>query len=246
MITAARGSAVAATLEMPVSVSSKSSSRKCASAPARPVKAGAGWSAAGAVDSAAGAGCAATGDVGTASAIAKANRSATRRSGKAHIARFSGVYWGGGGQSAASLAWQDLASVSLAASASSAAALIGLGVVVATLLPDPVADQVLGALELLRPGVARDETRRLPHHVELAVRLHLADEHRLGDVVVRQHLRGTAGQVRRFDAGQRVDDLVGVGGLHLLDRLDPHGEADDVSLHRIVGHALRVLGEGLP
>src|SRR4051794_12353690 len=65
----------------------------------------------------------------------------------------------------------------------SAAALVGLHIPVAALLVDPVADQIPRALELLRPGVARDETRGLPHHVELAVRAHLADQHRLGDVV---------------------------------------------------------------
>src|SRR2546421_269695 len=63
-------------------------------------------------------------------------------------------------------------------------ALVGLGVVVAALLADPVADQVLGAVELLRPCIAGNEARGLPHHVELAVGLDLADEHRLGDVVV--------------------------------------------------------------
>ncbi len=40
----------------------------------------------------------------------------------------------------------------------------------------------------------------LPHHVELAIGLDLADEHRLGDVVVRQHLGHAAGQVRRLGA----------------------------------------------
>src|SRR4051794_15279301 len=49
------------------------------------------------------------------------------------------------------------------------AALVGLGVVVTALLADPVADQVLGALELLRPCIAGHQARGLPHHVELAV-----------------------------------------------------------------------------
>src|SRR6186713_3604130 len=87
-----------------------------------------------------------------------------------------------------------------------AEALVGLGVEVAALLADPVADQVLGAVELLRPGVAGNETGRLPDHVELTVRLDLADEHRLGDVVVREHLGGAAGQVLGFDARESVDD----------------------------------------
>src|SRR3954453_7054296 len=47
------------------------------------------------------------------------------------------------------------------------AALVGLGVVVTALLADPVADQILGALELLRPCIAGDEARGLPHHVKL-------------------------------------------------------------------------------
>src|SRR5437899_10046309 len=68
------------------------------------------------------------------------------------------------------------------------AALVGLGVEVAALLANPVADQVLGAFKLLRPGIAGNETGRLPDHVELTVRLDLADEHRLGDVMVRKHL----------------------------------------------------------
>ena len=33
--------------------------------------------------------------------------------------------------------------------------------------------------------------------------LHFADVHRLGDVMVRQHPRDAAGQVRRLEAGQR-------------------------------------------
>src|SRR5882757_5849525 len=73
------------------------------------------------------------------------------------------------------------------------AALVGLGIVVAALLADPVADQVLGAVELFRPCIAGNQTRGLPHHVELAVRLDFADEHRLGDVMVRKHLGGAAG-----------------------------------------------------
>src|SRR5262245_49364093 len=134
----------------------------------------------------------------------------------------------------------------LSGSGALTAALVGLGVVVTALLADPVADQVLGALELLRPGVAGDEARGLPHHVELAVGLDLADEHRLGDMVVGQHLRGAAGQVLGFDARESVDHLVRIGRLHLLDRLHPHVESDDVRFHRIVGHALRILGVGLP
>src|SRR5439155_220713 len=70
------------------------------------------------------------------------------------------------------------------------AAFVGLGVVVAALLSDPVADQILGAFKLLRPCIAGNQARGLPHHVELAVAFDFANEDRLGDVMVRQHLRG--------------------------------------------------------
>src|SRR5690349_23032975 len=89
-------------------------------------------------------------------------------------------------------------------------ALVGLGVVVAALLADPIADQVLGAFELLRPGVAGHEVLGLVDDSELAIALDLADEHRLGDVVVGQHLGDATSQVRRFGAGQRVNHLVGI------------------------------------
>src|SRR4030088_2385768 len=96
------------------------------------------------------------------------------------------------------------------------AALVGLGVVVAALFANPVADQVLGAIKLLRPCIAGNQARGLPHHVELAVGFDFANEHRLGDVMVRKHLRDTAGQVGRFGSRQCVDHLVGIGRLHLL------------------------------
>src|ERR1700676_2923531 len=106
------------------------------------------------------------------------------------------------------------------------AALVGLGVVVAALLADPVADQVLGALELLRPCIAGNQARGLPHHVELAIAFDFANEHRLGDVVVRQHLGHAASQVRGLGTRQRVDHLVRIDRLGLFDRLHPHIEAD--------------------
>src|SRR3984893_11698449 len=126
------------------------------------------------------------------------------------------------------------------------AALVGLGIPVTAFLADPVADQVLGAIELLRPGIAGHQARGLPHHIELAVAFDFANEHRLGDVMVRKHLWDAAGQGWRFETGQSVDHLVGVGRLHFLHCLDPHIEPDDVRFHRIVGGALRVLGVGLP
>src|SRR6516225_2384565 len=85
-------------------------------------------------------------------------------------------------------------------SGSLTAALVGLGVVVAAFLADPVTDQVLGALKFLRPCIAGDQARGLPHHVELAIAFDFANEHRLGDVMVREHLGNAAGQVRRFDS----------------------------------------------
>src|SRR4051812_7499533 len=86
------------------------------------------------------------------------------------------------------------------ASGTSSAALVGLGVPVAALLADPGADQILRAVQFLRPCVAGDEPLGLPHHVELAVGAHFADEPRLGDVVVRKHLGDAAGQIRRLGA----------------------------------------------
>ena len=50
----------------------------------------------------------------------------------------------------------------------------------------------------------------LPDDVELAVLLDLADQDRLGDVVVRKHLRHAAREVRDLHADDGVDDLVGI------------------------------------
>ena len=83
-----------------------------------------------------------------------------------------------------------------------------------------------GFRQVVRPLVADDEAGGLPHHVELAVVLDLADQHRLGDVVVRHHGREAAGQVRHRDADDRVDHRVRIGGAGLLHRLHPHVEAD--------------------
>src|SRR5262245_35307217 len=73
-------------------------------------------------------------------------------------------------------------------SARAAAPLADL-VVVAALEGHPVGDQILGAFEIGRPRVAGHEAFGLPHYVELAVSPHLADEDRLGDVMVGQHFR---------------------------------------------------------
>ena len=83
---------------------------------------------------------------------------------------------------------------SFLSSARAAAPLADLVVIAAPEL-HPVGDQILRALEIGRPSGAGHEAVRLPHHVELAVAAHLADIDRLGDVVIGQHLGGTAGEV---------------------------------------------------
>src|SRR5580692_11177878 len=98
------------------------------------------------------------------------------------------------------LAFAAILTIMLPFSGALTAALVGLGVVVAALLADPVADQVLGIRQLLRPGVAGNQTGRLPHHVELAIGFDFANEHRLGDVVVRKQFRRATGQIRRLGA----------------------------------------------
>src|SRR4029450_2306461 len=107
-------------------------------------------------------------------------------------------------------------------------ALFGHRIVVAALERHPVGLQIFRARQVLGPGVARHQCRRLPDDVELAVRTDLADIDRFGDVVVGQHLGGAASEVGSLDAGQRVDHLVRIGRFHLLDRLHPHGKANEV------------------
>src|SRR5205807_6649407 len=75
-----------------------------------------------------------------------------------------------------------------------AAALLGHRIVVAAFQRHPVGFQVLRARQVLGPGVAGDQCGRLPDDVELAVAADLADIDRLGDVVIGQHLGGTAGK----------------------------------------------------
>src|SRR6188768_2806231 len=81
-----------------------------------------------------------------------------------------------------------------------ARALLGLGVVVAALQRDPVSLDVLAARQEIRPGVARHQALRLPDRVELTIRAHFTDEHRLGEMVVRQHLGDATREVRSFEA----------------------------------------------
>src|SRR6478735_2605481 len=127
-----------------------------------------------------------------------------------------------------------------------AATLLGHRIVVAAFQRHPVGFQVLRARQVLGPGLAGDQCGRLPDDVELAVAADLANIDRLGDVVIGQHLGGTAGEVGSFDAGQRVNHLIRIGRVRFLDCLHPHREADDVRFHRIIGDALRIFDKGLP
>src|SRR5450432_1682906 len=66
---------------------------------------------------------------------------------------------------------------------SGTAAFLSHSIVVAAFLRFPVADEVFRTRQLFRPCIAGDEAGGLPHHVELAIATHFADEHRLGDVM---------------------------------------------------------------
>src|SRR5262245_12796295 len=77
--------------------------------------------------------------------------------------------------------------------------LLGHRIVVAALECHPIGLQILGAWQILGPGSTRNQRRRLPNDVELAVRTHLADEDRLGDVVVGQHFGRAAREVGSLD-----------------------------------------------
>src|SRR5207253_2911117 len=58
------------------------------------------------------------------------------------------------------------------------------------------------------PGLRADRLVRLPHHVELAVALHFADEHRLPEMMVRLvHLQREAGRSREGLAGHRLANV---------------------------------------
>ena len=94
----------------------------------------------------------------------------------------------------------------------------------------PVGDQVLRALEEVGPLVAHDQAGGLPHHVELAVGLDLADQHRLGDVVVRHHGGDAAGEVRHLDAVH--------GDVHLGGSIRRENERDSGDLRADRGDLL--------
>ncbi|EGE57975.1 hypothetical protein RHECNPAF_3500024 [Rhizobium etli CNPAF512] len=127
-----------------------------------------------------------------------------------------------------------------------AAALAGCDVEVAAVEGlAPVGDQVLRVRQIIRPFVA-DDGRRLLDDFELAVSLDFADQHRLGDVMVRHDGRIATGEVRHGDADDVVENGIRVGGTGGLDGFHPGVEADIGGFHRVVGHALVVLGERMP
>src|SRR3990172_5888201 len=94
------------------------------------------------------------------------------------------------------------------------------------------------------PRLGLDRALGLPHHVELAVSLHFADEHRLVQVVVLLvHLGHDArGRLEGLAVGGDAH-LVHVEALRLLDRLLPHVHADVRGFHRVVGERLAGVGE---
>src|SRR5690554_1958988 len=94
----------------------------------------------------------------------------------------------------------------------------------------------LVALDERTPRLGADRLLGLPDDVELTVLAHLADQHRLVQVVVGLvHRQREAGRRLEGLAAHGLDDLVGVGGAGLLDRLLPHVDADVGGLHRVVG-----------
>ncbi len=67
-------------------------------------------------------------------------------------------------------------------------ALGGFNVVVsASQRCSPVGDNVFRAGQVVRPGVTGNQTGSLSDNFELAIILDLADQYRLGDVMVREH-----------------------------------------------------------
>src|SRR5690606_7178231 len=99
----------------------------------------------------------------------------------------------------------------------------------------PVCDQVTGAGQEVRPGITHHGGRGFPDHGELAVVLDLADQHRLGEVVIGHHGCVATGEVGNGYADDGVFHRVHVGGTGFLDRFDVHIEADVVGFHRVVG-----------
>src|SRR3989442_939236 len=119
--------------------------------------------------------------------------------------------------------------------------------------PHPLAaDHVEGALAAVAPvavatGVRHLAPRRgshprlgLPDHVELTVLPDLADVDRLPRVVVLLVHLVLAHRARDLETLERLEHLLDVGGLRLLDRLRPEVDVDVRVHHRVVGDALLV------
>src|SRR5690554_4299033 len=107
--------------------------------------------------------------------------------------------------------------------------------VAATQRRAPVADQILGARQEVRPGIPGHGGRGFPDHGELAVVLDLANQHRLGDVVVRHHggvAAGEVGHARPDDGDFHVSHGVADGYLH---RFNVHVGTDVLGCGRVVG-----------
>ncbi|QTK80686.1 hypothetical protein AT6N2_C3200 [Agrobacterium tumefaciens] len=109
----------------------------------------------------------------------------------------------------------------------------------------PIRDQILRIRQVIRPFVAH-HLRCLLYDLKLAVSLDFTDQHRLGDVVVRHDGGITTRKVRHGNADDAVQNLVRIGRAGGFDGLYPGVEADIGGFHRVVGHALVVLGEGMP
>lgn len=103
------------------------------------------------------------------------------------------------------------------------------------------------AFDVRAPWLGFHRAGRLPDHVELAVGLDLADEHRLVQVVVLLvHLRQDARRRLEGLAGHGGNHLVGVGRFGFFNRLLPHVDADIGRFHRVVGQRLvLVAGDAL-
>src|SRR5690606_23672620 len=99
----------------------------------------------------------------------------------------------------------------------------------------PVTDQILGARQEGRPGIAGNGRRGFPDYGELAVVLDLANQYRLGDVVVRHHGGVAAGEVGHAHADDGVFHRFHVGAAGFLHRLHVHVEANVMGFHGVVG-----------
>ena len=86
----------------------------------------------------------------------------------------------------------------------------------------------------------------LPNGVELAVSLDFADQHRLGQVMVRQGPWQCRPSGSALQADNRGQHGVSIGRAGLFDSLDPELEAQIGRFHRVVGGALVVLDELVP